>query len=381
MLTLNNTQLIDDTVIEQPHSVAHGNYEIKPLTFSYEPEIPTEGQIVHFEAPAANYAVTYSWNFGDGTSQDTTEPEVNHIYPVTGEYDVTLTCTTENLTATVTKILNIGYPYNPTIDVALDVGSIHFGGEIAEFNLLTSNYGEAVNATQIEAHLYHNGALQADLTTSIQHIDIGYYAIPYNIPVDAEAGTYTLILKAQYYNARGINMKSFQISQTLTGSITNIENGIVTILTDLSYVKMNLTAINAQLVNVDGNLATIQTAIGMLHTDVSTINATLTDIQGTIAIIDSEIGGLQTDISNINATLISVEGDIATIDSTLGQIQTDINNLDDGINTIDDGMGEFETKLEEIHGTANTTLYAASIISAIAAILAAIILIMRFRKG
>ncbi len=271
---------------------------------------------------------------------------------MTGEYDVTLTCMTDNLTSTVIQTVSI-WPPGPTIDVTIDVGSIHYSGEIAEFNILTSNYGEAVNVTQIEAFLYHNSILQADLTTAVQHVHTGYYTIPYNIPVDAQTGTYTLLLEIQYYNAKGISMKSFQISETLKGSITAIQNDIATILTDLNYVKMNLTTIQATLVNIEGNLATIDTAVGLLQTDITNINATLVNIEDNVATIHSTIGEIQTDVNNINAEVTDINGDVATISTTLG---------------------EFETKLEGIHGTATTTLYATSIISAIAAILAAIIL-------
>jgi hypothetical protein len=68
---------------------------------------------------------------------------------------------------------------------------------------------------------------------------------------------------------------------------------------------------------------------------------------------------IQTDISNIDAEIADIDGNVATISTTLG---------------------DFKTKLEGIHGTATTTLYTASIISAIAAILAATIL-MKLRKG
>ena len=361
-LILNDTQLITDEVNEIPHTLTDGNYEIEPLSFSYEPSIPIAGQPTFFKAPEANYTVTYCWNFGDGTSSNVTEPTVGHIYAMTGKYDVTLTCVTDSLTATVTKTIDI-WPHKPTMEVTIDVGSIHFGGEIAEFNILTTNYGEAINASKIEAFLYYNGILQNNLTSLVQPIDTGFYMIPYNIPVDAETGTYTLTVKAEYYNAKGIGMKSFQISQTLRNwdnSITQIQGDIATILVNLNYIKLNLTAINATLMDIQGDIAIIDSEIGLLETNLSDINATLVDVivnskDELVAEIATALGTVQTNLENIESTITDIDGDTAWIRTHLGDVELELGN---------------------VQGTATTTLYTTSILSAIAAILAAIILMI-----
>ncbi|NIO37658.1 PKD domain-containing protein [Candidatus Bathyarchaeota archaeon] len=387
-LVLNDTQLINDVMGENPHTMSHGSYEIEPLSFSYEPSNPIAGQPVLFTAPEAIYSVIYSWSFGDGTSLNTTEPTAGHMYSMLGEYNVTLTCMTDGLASSVSKPIAI-WPQGTAIEVTVDVGSIHFGGEIAEFNVLTTNYGETVNASITEALLYHNSGFYADLTGLVQSVSTGLHTIPYSIPIAAETGTYTLVVKAEHYNAQGASMKSFQISQTLASwgtIITQIDNDIATIMTNLNYINLNLTAIDARLTSIIADIAIIDTEVGVLQTSVDNIDARLVDIEGDIAIIDSKLGAIQANVSDINARLVSIEGDIAVIDSAIGTIQTDLSSIDATVTEVEGDMatisttvGEVDTKLDGVQATATTTLYAASILSAIAAILSAIIL-MTTRK-
>jgi len=342
MLVLTNTLLLSDTS-EIPHTLVNGYYEIEPLSFSYEPSIPRAGQPVLFKALGANHSVTYSWNFGDGTSSNVTESSLGHIYATPGDYTVTLTCISDSLiSSSITKTITILPNNTPTIEVTVDVGKTHFKGEIAEFSVLTANYGEAVNATKIEASLYYDGTLLADLTSSVQPVDTGFYRIPYSIPADAKTGKYTLKIKAEYYNAKGIGMNSFEISPTLTNwdqsiaQITGIKDGIATVSNGITNIKLNLTAINA-------------TVTGLITSGKDEI----------LAKIDTSLGTLTTRLDAINATITEVKGNTVTISTTLGEVKT---------------------TLSDTQSTATTTLYAASILSAIAVILAAAILIFVRKK-
>ena len=55
----------------------------------------------------------YTWNFGDGSSEETDQPKINHLYSNKGVYNVTLTietachCPSPN-TATATKTASVG---------------------------------------------------------------------------------------------------------------------------------------------------------------------------------------------------------------------------------------------------------------------------------
>jgi PKD repeat protein len=344
MLTLNNTLLIDDNVNEIPHTLANAEYEIHPLSFSHEPSTLFAGQPVLFRTTSANYTVTNSWDFGDETKLNTTESNTAHIYASPGNYNVALTCIAGNLTShTATQGITVITNNKPApVDVTMDVGSMHFRGEAAQFNVLTASNGEAINATKIEASLYYGGSLVTDLSSSARQVSTGYYTIAYDVPSDAQPGTYTLVVQVEYYNARGTSLKSFQISPTLTAwkdqiaQITSIQNGLANITNGITNLWLNLTAVNATLTGL------IQSSNGEI-----------------LAKIDTSAGTLTAKLDTINAKIGDFNGNTVTVSSTLGNITT---------------------KLDGIQSTSTTTLYAATALSAIAVILALAILMFVRKK-
>lgn len=334
-LTLNDTLLVDDTIGEIAHETVNGQYTMDTLSLTYSPSILFAGKPVFFTAPEAPNTVTYHWDFGDGTSADTTTNTVGHVYSTPGNYIVALNCSISGFTSsTATESITVS-PSQPSLDVTIDSGSIHFNGEVAEFNVLTASHGEAVDATKIEAYLYNGGVLNVNLTSEVRTIDTGFYLIPYGIPADASAGTYTLLVRAEYYNAMGTSIKSFQISPTLTAEIKNIKGDIATVSNGVDNLRLNLTAINA-------------TIVGLIK-----------DSQGTIAQINTSVGTLTATLTTINATITRIDGNTATLQTTLGEVKTELDNT---------------------QSTAATMLYATTILSAIAVILAAAILLTVRKK-
>jgi len=368
---LEDTMLLDDTLTEITHSTVDGNYTIQPLTFTYEPEIPIAGKPIMFTAPQSNSEVTYSWNFGDGTSETTTEITIGHIYALPGEYNVTLTCTSGDLTpSTVTKTIHV-FPYPPTIDLLANVGDIHFRGEIAEFSVLVTNFGETVDPTKpIEAYLYYNNSLYMNLTDLVQKVDTGFYTIRYTIPTTAKAGKYTLIAKAQYYNAKATSLTSFLISSTFSGFITEVEGSLATISTNVTQVLMDLDDINATLVRVDGTVATINSTVGVIQAYVDDINLTVTQIEKDMA-TGQMIALIQTSLGNLEGIVKRIEGNvtkIATIETDLGTLQADVTEII-----------EETSQMSGNQGTIVNLLYITIILALIAAI-ASIYTLMK-RKG
>jgi hypothetical protein len=104
-------------------------------------------------------------------------------------------------------------PSDPEVqlDVQADVGAMHFNGEMAEFYILVSLSGNPTDAA-VNATLYYNGAVFANLTSLIQHVDTGLYRVPYTIPCSAQAGTYALVATASYYTAEGTALTSFLLN-------------------------------------------------------------------------------------------------------------------------------------------------------------------------
>jgi len=193
------------------------------------------------------------------------------------------------------------------LHVQIDVGALHFLGEIAEFYAQTTFKGQAVNATITGALLYKPDGTTENLTA--QSVATGLYKILYTI-VGNETGTYTLVITANYVTdtikANGTSFKCFLVSDTLTlmnKQVVEIRDGVATVQTDLGLVKLNLTAMNATLENIflkviaiNGTTATIQTTLGIM-------NGTITSIEDDIATIEiPDLGEIETDISSLKET-------------------------------------------------------------------------------
>lgn len=185
-------------------------------------------------------------------------------------------------------------PYEK-LDLEVNVGTVHFRGEIAEFYVETSLHGNAINASIWEATIYYeSGTQQIDLMANVEIITVGLYRITYTIPADAVAGTYTLSLEARFRTgmttATGHATASFIISPTLTSQnsyIVDIKDDIATIvIPNLDTIKANLTEIHATIVDIDGKIVTIQTDIGTIETDIGTVQTSLDDIDESVGEID-----------------------------------------------------------------------------------------------
>jgi hypothetical protein len=192
------------------------------------------------------------------------------------------------------------------LDVTVDVGAIHFLGEVAEFYAQVSFKGIAVNATSMNAILYKpDGATES---LSAQLIATGLYKIPYTI-LGNETGTYTLVVAVSYVSdtveSNGTSFKCFLVSATLAlmnNRVIEIKDGLVLVQNDLGFVKLNLTAMNVTLqsiflkvISINGTTATIQTMIGVM-------NGTITRIDNNTATIGTPIGNIEADVSSLMGT-------------------------------------------------------------------------------
>jgi len=278
----------------------------------------------------------------------------------------------------LTEIPTLGYE---TLNVELDVGSIHFPGETAEFYVLTSLIGMPVNVRTITATLYY-GNQQLDLTADIENIAMGVYRIRHTLPITTDAGTYTLVVEANYTNpyikAYGSGMASFQVSSTLNAwgdLLANIEDEIITIIIpNLAEIKANLTDINATVVSIKGTVATIDTTLGYVYAYVEDINATISEL-----IVDSKgeiLAKIETALGNVTATLKGINGKITKIEGSTATIETTVGEIKVSLGTIKDLTSGAKGAAEGAASASSTTLYTTSILSAIAAIIGILILLM-----
>lgn len=229
-----------------------------------------------------------SWLVLDGTILVDVDSGTIPHYTSNGEYAIIPASTTVD-------------PYRP-IDLQVDVGNLHFNGEIADFYILVADYGELIDPESVDAALYFEGAEYADLTDQIVHLSQGLYRIPYTIPAEAEAGTYMLLVKAEYAHVSGTAIKSYLVSSTLANwdaSISDIEDNIATVIVpSIGQIKLDLAAINATIVSIKDGVATIETSVGTLTTSVSNL--------------DNDISALQTDLGTVEGKVSDVSGNVQT---------------------------------------------------------------------
>ncbi len=249
-------------------------------------------------------------------------------------------------------------PAVQVIQVNVDVGSLYFAGETAQFTVLTANLGTPIDAS-ITASLIKPDGGSVALTP--QRVDVGVNRISFALPSGAASGTYTLVVRASAALAgaegRGTAIGSFLVSSSLSdlnARVTQIQGGVATIQTSLGTVMRSLDSINAHLTSIDGTQATIQSDIGTLKTDVSTINAHLTSIDGNVATVQSDIGTLKTSVSSINAHLTSIDGGIATIQTSVGTLQTSVSAINAKVTDISNGVATIQTSV----GTLQTSVSA-----------------------
>jgi len=363
-LKLNDTMLINDTIGEVPYTTTFGIYQINPLTFTFEPVKPSAGEVVIFKVnePETHATIQYTWNFGDGTIENTTEPIISHVYATPGKFNVSLTCTMDGAITSAWKIIDVGF-YMP-LDVKVDVGSIHFNGEIAQFYILVTQFGKPVDVTGLSAILYYDGTPCMDLSTKIQKVDRGLYIASFTIPGDFKPGTYTLLVAAEYYQVKGASIKSFLVSSTLSGFISGITGQIATITSGLNVLKLNLTTINAKLASLDGEVATISTTLGNLTTTTRNINLTVTEINGDVATISTTLGTL-------HGKVLAIEGNvtkIATIQTDLGIVKADVSDILKTTSSVSEKQGTL------------ISLVTAAIILALLAAAASLFILLKIRK-
>jgi len=268
------------------------------------------------------------------------------------------------LTATATFDL---YDYTP-LAVSVDVGSVHFRGEVAGFYILVAHHGRPVNATGLNATLYWPNGTKTQLPCA--QLDTGFYKTTFSIPADAPTGTYTLLVIARlnttHVDAWGSAMRSFPLSPTLTGwnaMLVAIENDTAIIKTDVGVIKMNLTEIRAEIEGVQDDLIVIKTDVGTILAKLDALNATLVEVKGHVLEIRTILSELEVRIDDINATVVDILGYCVLINTTLGELRARLEAINatltdliidaEGniIAEIQTALGQVEARLDELNAT------------------------------
>jgi hypothetical protein len=247
-----------------------------------------------------------------------------------------------------------------TLNIVIDVGSIYFPGEVAEFYVLCAQGGKPFNTTTMTAKLYGPGGSWEDLSPLITCIETGTYRIDYTLPGNSTPGSYALVANVSkdfsgviYY---GSDLRVFEVSGTfeqMNATLVGINDTLASISIDIGPVLLRLDQVNASLSSLITGargdiLAAISTASGTIVSRLDLLNVNLSSISNGMATITSSLGTIQVNITTIGAKVTSVEGIIANVSTALGIINASIADLNPRLTAIQDGILFIETDLGEV---------------------------------
>jgi len=218
-------------------------------------------------------------------------------YPLE-QYPVLLSDINANLIpcmVTDTNVFSIG-PDTVPLDISIDAGALYFPEEWAQFYFMTTLCGASVAPTSTQVWLYDPYGTKVSL--GCENIATGFYRVWYHLPLDAYAGTYAIVVEATYITdavqAYGTGFKTYQMSSTLNSRLMQLSGTMALIQTEVGVIYTDMSTIKLQVTAIDGNVATIQTTLG-------TLQGTITSVNNNIATIRTDIGTIKADISAIKA--------------------------------------------------------------------------------
>jgi hypothetical protein len=248
------------------------------------------------------------------------------------------------------------------IYVRVNTGTLYFAGENVTVYAEIDLDGTATDPTAISFMLYQEDAFLTSLTA--KRVDTGLYTASFTCP--PQRGNYFIKVNAtkafEGFTLSGFGVSGFIVSPTLDGfnaTLTAISGSIATINTNVGTITLNLTAINAKITDLIQNgkdeiLAKIDTSLGTLTTS-------LGDIHGEIILIDTNTASIETDVGDIQGKVTSIQGKTVEIQTSIGSISPTLDSI------------KTETGLQP-------TSLALSLIAALSAIIAAILIFRKLYK-
>lgn len=177
----------------------HPSSIISPISsFFYSPSNPFAKETITFNASNSydvdDEIISYTWNFGDGTTSTQTDPITVHSYTTTsGAVGVTLTVTdNDGLTTAVTNYINIA-----KIDASMSISTIspsaYLGYDVNIFGTLLDMYGNPLKDETVVLYYSFSGITDWVPITSHLTDDLGYYEVMWIPPA-----TGSFIIKAEW---------------------------------------------------------------------------------------------------------------------------------------------------------------------------------------
>lgn len=277
-------------------------------------------------------------------------------YTPLGNHKVTAVDSLGNYTS-VTYTLTSSYP----ISISMDVGSIYYRGEMADFLALVSKRGIPLDVTTLEATLIKPDGSTQNLSSAVVNLQKGVYKIDYTIPGNADAGTYAIIVNAtvtvQDITRYGSALKAFQVSRTfsnMNAMLEDINGTVATMSLDVGPILIKLDEVNASLTSLiltENNevLARISSTAGAITSKINALNPSLASIENSTASILTDLGSVKTDLKTIGAQIASISGNTAHITSLIGSLNMSLTEINPKLTDIDEGILHLKTDLGRVN--------------------------------
>jgi len=188
----------------------------------------------------------------------------------------------------------------------------------------------------------------------------------------------------------GVVRELVDLIKALDAKIVALNGTVARIDTKLGEVQLSLTDIGGKVTAIKDTVATIQTDLGTVTTSLESIGAKIEDIKGTLATVSTSLGKIDASLTDIGAKVTTIDGKMATIETAIGtvntalaDIQPKVTNINGKIATIETSLGTVQTDVTSIKGTVggmSAAVYAAAVLSLVAAIAAIVAVIQITRK-
>ena len=269
-----------------------------------------------------------------------------------GVYNITVIASQGTYGSAIFTILD-----DTPIIVTIDVGAVHFTGEVISWYATTTINGHLVDVDTLNATLYGPNGFVFDMSSNVTRISTGIYRITTTIPMNASQGDHAMVLNASDMGVQyGASVTVFVISHTLTDygdKLSSMQNDTATIITTLGLIRVDMSYLNAMIISIDGATVSIQTELGVIEASVDQVNATVSSINGTVAIIHTDLGSVNALLTDIHGHVISIQGTLATVQTDLGTVNATVNDIHARVVSVQGALVTIQTDLGFINATVN----------------------------
>jgi len=245
-------------------------------------------------------------------------------------------------------------------------------GDLAVFHLVTTYGNEGrVDANITSVLLYYKADTFENLTSEINRIDRGFFWLKYSVPSDAPAGTYTMLIDANY-TINAIKVKTSAVKAvTVSTALTELNSRVRSVERDVLAIKATIEAIEPSIGNINVILTDMGERINTVETNIAAINSSITDISTSVTGISGTIDTIQEDFTTLKT-------DIETLQSNVKDLQTNVRTISVALTATNEYVATIEKSISQQTSSLTTNLYivlAISIASALAAILGFVALV------